>query len=238
MTARQRAWPRWNAKASSSAGRGIGNLRGRTPKIHFNKLMSYTEADGQPQPHGPAPNILFGQSHRPRAGKPRAPPVSSSDKRHHQDRTSAQRSGRALCTRNLLPLPRAISPIYLSAPLAREFLVSPRWERDYKVRAGLCRRRKLIANQPRGPAELPDLLAIPAARTALLRIRQVIYSTQGKSRDVMRWASTARTAHNLVIRRFPVAPLAVLERARPCLAGVAGSILHNKHRKALTCWWY
>jgi GntR family transcriptional regulator len=70
-------------------------------------------------------------------------------------------------------------------------------ERDYKVELGYADEEiDATAADPR----IADLLAIPR-REPLLRIRQVIYSTQGKA-VIYALGFYRSDRHNLVIRRF------------------------------------
>ena len=151
--------------------RGIGTFVAQ-PKIHFNKLMSYTEQMSARTLTAGA-RVLFAKivnDENEAAGEPFALETCYLN--------SAEFSG------------------LIEAPIARESLFAI-LERDFKVELGYADEEvDATAADPR----IAELLAIPR-REPLLRIRQVIYSTKGKAiMYVLGFYRSDR--HNLVIRRF------------------------------------
>jgi GntR family transcriptional regulator len=138
--------------------RGIGTFVS-APKIHFNKLMSYTEQMAS-RSMTAASKVLFAK------------------------------------IIETCYLSAAQFPGLLSAPLQRESLFGI-LERDYKIEIGYADEEvDATAADPR----TADLLDVPR-REPLLRIRQVIFSTNGKAvLYVLGFYRSDR--HNLVIRRF------------------------------------
>jgi len=163
------------------------------PKIHFNKLMSYTEQMAARTLTAGA-KILFAKivnDENEAAARLSLPPDSNIVKlerlRHAADEPFALET----CYLNATEFPGL-----LEAPIVRESLFAI-LERDFKVELGYADEEvDATAADPR----IADLLAIPR-REPLLRIRQVIYSTKGKA--IMYVLGFYRSdRHNLVIRRF------------------------------------
>jgi GntR family transcriptional regulator len=93
-------------------------------------------------------------------------------------------------------LPAADFPNLVSAPLGRESLFGL-LEREYKTVIAYADEE---VDATAADTRIADLLGIPK-RDPLLRIRQVIYSTKGRS--IMYVLGFYRSdRHNLVIRRF------------------------------------
>jgi GntR family transcriptional regulator len=172
--------------------RGIGTFVA-APKIHFNKLMSYTEQMSS-RSLTAGSKVLFAkvlENENEAAARLSLPPTSSIIKlerlRHAADE------------------PFALETCYLSAdefaglldaPLGRESLFGI-LERNYRVELGYADEEiDATAADPR----TSEILSIPR-REPLLRIRQLIYSTKGKA--IMYVLGFYRSdRHNLVIRRF------------------------------------
>jgi len=172
--------------------RGIGTFVA-PPKIHFNKLMSYTEQMAARTLTAGA-KILFAKvvnDENEAAARLSLPQTSSIVKlerlRHAADEPFALET----CYLNAAEFPGL-----LEAPIARESLFAI-LEREFKVELGYADEEvDATAADPR----IAELLAIPR-REPLLRIRQVIYSTKGKA--IMYVLGFYRSdRHNLVIRRF------------------------------------
>lgn len=172
--------------------RGIGTFVA-PPKIHFNKLMSYTEQMAARSLTAGA-QVLFAKivdDESEAAARLSLPPTS--------------RVVKLVRLRHAAGEPFALETCYLDAaefgglldsPIGRESLFGI-LERDYQVELGYADEEvDATAADPR----IAELLAIPR-REPLLRIRQVIYSTKGKA--IMYVLGFYRSdRHNLVIRRF------------------------------------
>src|SRR5246127_5387523 len=172
--------------------RGIGTFVAQ-PKIHFNKLMSYTEQMAA-RTLTAAAKVLFAKvvnDENEAAARLSLPPDSNIVKlerlRHAADEPFAIET----CYLDAAEF----SPL-LESPIARESLFAI-LERDFKIELGYADEEvDATAAAPR----IAELLAIPR-REPLLRIRQVIYSTKGKA--IMYVLGFYRSdRHNLVIRRF------------------------------------
>jgi len=172
--------------------RGIGTFVA-PPKIHFNKLMSYTEQMAARTLTAGA-KILFAKvvNDENEAAARLSLPPDSNILRIERLRHAAEE-------------PFALETCYLDAaefsgllevPIARESLFAI-LERDFKVELGYADEE---VDATAADTRLAELLAIPR-RDPLLRIRQVIYSTNGKA--IMYVLGFYRSdRHNLVIRRF------------------------------------
>src|SRR5579859_6463030 len=172
--------------------RGVGTFVS-APKIHFNKLMSYTEQMGSRR-LTPVSKILFGKI--------------IDNEEEATARLSLSPKSQVLKLERLRSAagePFALETCYLSAsqfsgllsaPLQNTSLFST-LERDYGVELGYSDEEvDATVADPR----TADLLGVPR-REPLLRIRQVIYSTKGKAlMYVLGFYRSDR--HNLVIRRF------------------------------------
>jgi len=172
--------------------RGIGTFVA-PPKIHFNKLMSYTEQMAA-RSLTAGSKVLFAKvvdNENEAAARLSLPPTSSILKLERLRHAAGE--------------PFALETCYLNAaefgglqnaPIGRESLFGI-LERDFNVELGYADEEvDATAADPR----TAELLAIPK-REPLLRIRQVIYSTKGKA--IMYVLGFYRSdRHNLVIRRF------------------------------------
>jgi GntR family transcriptional regulator len=172
--------------------RGIGTFVA-PPKIHFNKLMSYTEQMAV-RSLTAASKVLFAkvvENEPEAAARLSLPPMSSILKLERLRHAASE--------------PFALETCYLSAaefaglanaPIARDSLFGI-LERDFNVELGYADEEvDATAADPR----IAELLAIPR-REPLLRIRQVIYSTKAKA--IMYVLGFYRSdRHNLMIRRF------------------------------------
>jgi GntR family transcriptional regulator len=172
--------------------RGIGTFVA-TPKIHFNKLMSYTEQMAA-RSLVAASKVLQAKivENEPEVAArlsllPTAPIIKLERLRHAAEEPFALET----CY-----LSSEAFPDLLSSPLGRESLFSI-LERNYDVKLGYADEEiDATAADPR----TADLLGVPR-REPLLRIRQVIYSTAGK--PLLYVLGIYRSdRHNLVIRRF------------------------------------
>jgi GntR family transcriptional regulator len=172
--------------------RGIGTFVA-APKIHFNKLMSYTEQMAA-RSLVAGSKILFARviENEPEIAArlslhPTAPIVKLERLRHASEEPFALET----CYLSSVDFPD-----FLSAPLARESLFGL-IERDYNVKLGYADEEiDATAADPRAA----ELLGVPR-REPLLRIRQVIYSTTGKALIYVLGIYRS-DRHNLVIRRF------------------------------------
>jgi GntR family transcriptional regulator len=172
--------------------RGIGTFVAQ-PKIHFNKLMSYTEQMAA-RTLTAAAKVLFAKivdNENEAAARLSLPPDTRIIKLERLRHASGEAFALETCY-----LSAAEFPGLLDAPIARESLFGI-LERDYKVELGYADEEiDATAADPR----IAELLAIPR-REPLLRIRQIIYSTKGKA--IMYVLGFYRSdRHNLVIRRF------------------------------------
>src|SRR6267142_191171 len=172
--------------------RGIGTFVA-APKIHFNKLMSYTEQMAS-RSLTAASKILFAKimDNEPEvAARLSLPPMSSVIKLERLRHAAGEPFALETCH-----LSAAEFPGLLDTPLGRDSLFGI-LERNYKVELGYADEEvDATAADPR----IAELLGVPR-RDPLLRIRQVIYSTKGKA--IMYVLGFYRSdRHNLVIRRF------------------------------------
>ena len=172
--------------------RGIGTFVA-SPKIHFNKLISYTEQMASRSLKASS-RILFAKvvSHEQEAtARLSLPPTSAIIKLERVRQAVDEPFALETCY-----LSQAQFPDLLSAPLGRESLFAI-LERDCKVELRYADEEiDATAADPR----IADLLRVPR-NEPLLRIRQVIYSTNGKAvLYVLGFYRSDR--HNLTIRRF------------------------------------
>jgi GntR family transcriptional regulator len=172
--------------------RGVGTFVA-APKIHFNKLMSYTEQMG---------------SRSLAAGSKVLLSKIIDDEQDVNARLALSPKSKVVKLERLRHAagePFALETCYLSAaqfsglltaPLHRESLFAT-LERDYNVELGYADEEvDATAADPR----TAELLGVPK-REPLLRIRQVIYSTKGVV--ILYVLGLYRSdRHNLVIRRF------------------------------------
>jgi GntR family transcriptional regulator len=172
--------------------RGIGTFVS-APKIHFNKLMSYTEQMAS-RSLTAGSKVLFAKlidNEQETAARLSLPPTSSVIKLERLRHAAGEPFALETCY-----LSAADFPNLLDAPIGRESLFAI-LERDYEVELGYADEEiDATAADPR----TAELLAVPR-REPLLRIRQVIHSTKGKA--IMYVLGFYRSdRHNLVIRRF------------------------------------
>jgi len=172
--------------------RGIGTFVA-APKIHFNKLMSYTEQMASRSMMAGS-KILFAKvlDNEPEAAARLSLAPTSSVIRLERLRHAA---GEPFALETCY-LPSSEFPDLLVKPLSRESLFGT-LEREYKTDIGYADEEVDATAADQRTAEL---LNIPK-RDPLLRIRQVIYCTKGKA--IMYVLGFYRSdRHNLVIRRF------------------------------------
>jgi GntR family transcriptional regulator len=172
--------------------RGIGTFVA-APKIHFNKLMSYTEQMA-------ARNLVAGSKvlsarvieNEPEiASRLSLPPTAQIIKLERVRHASEEPFALESCY-----LSSADFPDLLSAPLSRESLFGL-LERDYGVKLGYSDEEIDATAADQRTAEL---LNVPR-KEPLLRIRQIIYST--KSKPLIYVLGIYRSdRHNFIIRRF------------------------------------
>ena len=172
--------------------RGIGTFVA-PPKIHFNKLMSYTEQMSV-RSLAAGSKVLFAKvidNENEAAARLSLPPTSSILKLERLRHAAGEPFALETCYLNAAEF----APLQ-DAPIGRESLFGI-LERDFHVELGYADEEiDATAADPR----IADLLAIPR-RDPLLRIRQLIYSTKGKA--IMYVLGFYRSdRHNLVIRRF------------------------------------
>jgi GntR family transcriptional regulator len=172
--------------------RGIGTFVA-PPKIHFNKLMSYTEQMAARSLTASA-KVLFAKivdNENEAAARLSLPPTSSLFKFERLRHAAGEPFALETCYLNAAEFLGL-----LDAPIGRDSLFGI-LERDFHVELGYADEEvDATAADPR----IAELLAIPR-REPLLRIRQVIYSAKGKA--IMYVLGFYRSdRHNLVIRRF------------------------------------
>jgi GntR family transcriptional regulator len=172
--------------------RGIGTFVA-PPKIHFNKLMSYTEQMSA-RSLTAGSKVLFAKlidNENEAAARLSLPPTSSLLKLERLRHAAGEPFALETCYLNA-----AEFAALQNAPIGRDSLFGI-LERDFQVELGYADEEiDATAADPR----IADLLAIPR-RDPLLRIRQIIYSTKGKA--IMYVLGFYRSdRHNLVIRRF------------------------------------
>jgi GntR family transcriptional regulator len=172
--------------------RGIGTFVA-APKIHFNKLMSYTEQMAG-RSLTASSKVLFAKlidTEPEAAARLSLPPTSSVIKLERLRHAAGEPFALETCY-----LSAAEFPGLLDVPIGRESLFGI-LERNYKVVLGYADEEvDATAADPR----IAELLSVPR-RDPLLRIRQLIFSTKGKA--IMYVLGFYRSdRHNLVIRRF------------------------------------
>jgi GntR family transcriptional regulator len=172
--------------------RGIGTFVA-APKIHFNKLTSYTEQmAGRGMTAGS--KILFAKvmsNEQEAAARLSLPPTANVVKLERLRHAGGEPFALETCYLSATEFPGL-----LDAPLGRDSLFAT-LERDYKTEIGYADEEVDATAADQRSAEL---LNVPK-RDPVLRIRQVIYSTKGKAIIyVLGFYRSDR--HNLVIRRF------------------------------------
>jgi GntR family transcriptional regulator len=172
--------------------RGIGTFVA-APKIHFNKLMSYTEQMASRSLQAGA-KVLFAKvldNEQEAAARLSLAPTSRVIKLERLRHAAGEPFALETCY-----LSAAEFPDLLSKPLGRESFFGI-LERDYKTEIGYADEE---VDATAADQRTADLLNIPK-RDPLLRIRQVIYSSKGKA--ILYVLGLYRSdRHNLVIRRF------------------------------------
>ena len=172
--------------------RGVGTFV-TTPKIHFNKLKSYTEQmAGRSLKAGS--RVLFAKlidNEQEATARLSLPPNSGVIKLERLRHAAGEPFALETCY-----LSAAEFPGLLSAPLGRDSLFTI-LERKYKVEISYADEE---IDATAADSRTAELLDIPR-REPLLRIRQVIYSSKGKAfLYVLGFYRSDR--HNLAIRRF------------------------------------
>jgi GntR family transcriptional regulator len=172
--------------------RGVGTFV-TTPKIHFNKLKSYTEQmAGRSLKAGS--KVLLAKlidNEQEATARLSLPPNSGVIKLERLRHAAGEPFALETCY-----LSAAEFPDLLSAPLGRDSLFTI-LERKYKVEISYADEE---IDATAADSRTAQLLDIPR-REPLLRIRQVIYSSKGKAfLYVLGFYRSDR--HNLAIRRF------------------------------------
>ena len=172
--------------------RGIGTFVS-APKIHFNKLMSYTEQMSSRSLTAGA-KVLFAKvldNENEAAARLSLPPTTQVIKLERLRHASGEPFALETCYLNAAEFSGL-----LDEPIGRESLFGI-LELNYKIELGYADEEvDATAADPR----IAEILSIPR-RDPLLRIRQVIYSTKGRA--IMYVLGFYRSdRHNLVIRRF------------------------------------
>ena len=172
--------------------RGVGTFVS-APKIHFNKLMSYTEQMSA-RSLTAVTEILLAKTvdNEPdAAARLSLPPAAALFKIERLRHASEEPYALETCY-----FSAAEFPALLSAPLNRESLFAI-LERDYGVKLGYADEE---VDATAADARASELLNVPR-REPLLRIRQLIYSANGK--PLLYVLGIYRSdRHNLVIRRY------------------------------------
>lgn len=172
--------------------RGVGTFVS-APKIHFNKLMSYTEQMAA-RSLTAVSKIIFSKlidNEPDAAARLSLSPTTQLVKLERVRNASGEPFALETCY-----LSSADFPGLLESPLGRDSLFAT-LERNYDVKLGYSDEEiDATAADPR----TAELLNVPR-RDPLLRIRQVIYSTKGK--PIIYVLGIYRSdRHNFVIRRF------------------------------------
>lgn len=172
--------------------RGVGTFVA-APRIHFNKLMSYTEQmSGRGLSGGSKVLVARTSDDEPEAAaRLSLPPQTSIIKIERLRQAAGEPFALETCF-----LPAADFPGLVSAPLGRESLFGL-LERDYKTNIAYADEE---VDATAADTRTADLLGVPK-RDPLLRMRQVIYSAKGRA--IIYVLGLYRSdRHNLVIRRF------------------------------------
>ena len=172
--------------------RGVGTFVS-APKIHFNKLMSYTEQMAA-RSLTAASKILCAKlidNEPDAAARLSLPPTKQLIKLERIRHASGEPFALETCY-----LAEEEFPGLLSAPLGRDSLFAT-LERNYNIKLGYADEE---IDATAADLRTAELLNVPR-RDPLLRIRQVIYSTKGK-RVLYVLGIYRSDRHNLVIRRF------------------------------------
>jgi GntR family transcriptional regulator len=172
--------------------RGVGTFVS-APKIHFNKLMSYTEQMAA-RSLTAASQVLMAKSidNEPDAAARLAlPPGAQLIKLERLRHASGEPYAFETCYFSASDFPGL-----LNAPLNRESLFAL-LERDYGVKLGYADEE---VDATAADARTSELLKVQR-REPLLRIRQLIYSANGK-RIMYALGMYRSDRHNLMIRRY------------------------------------
>ena len=172
--------------------RGAGTFVA-VPKIHFNKLMSYTE---QMSSRGLVPRtrvlvakvIEHEQEIAARLGLPAASQVLKIQR--------LRLTGEEPFALETCYLPASDFPDLASAPLGRSSLFAI-LEHDYATKLAYADEE---VDATTADAEIAEMLSVPRG-ASVLRIRQIIYSVQGKA-TIYGIGFYRSERHSLVIRRF------------------------------------
>ena len=172
--------------------RGIGTFVS-APKIHFNRLMSYTEQMASRNLTASS-QVLFARildDEQEAAARLSLPPKSRIIKFERLRHAAGEPFALETCH-----LSEAQFPGFLQAPLDRESLFAI-LKQTYKIELGYADEE---VDATAADARTAELLEV-ARREPLLRIRQVIYSKKGTV--ILYVLGLYRSdRHNLVIRRF------------------------------------
>jgi GntR family transcriptional regulator len=172
--------------------RGVGTFVS-APKIHFNKLMSYTEQMAARSLNATS-EILFAkiiENEPDAAARLSLPPVTPLIRIERLRRASEEPYAYETCYFSAEEF-----PTLLSAPLQRDSLFAV-IERDYGIKLGYADEE---VDAIAADARSSELLNVPR-RDPLLRIRQLIYSAEAK--PLMYVVGIYRSdRHNLHIRRY------------------------------------
>jgi GntR family transcriptional regulator len=172
--------------------RGIGTFVA-TPKIHFNKLMSYTEQMAARSLNAGSKilelKIIDNEPEvAARLSLPPTEPIIKLERLRHAAEEPFALETCYLSAKEFPELP--------NAPLGRESLFSI-LERNYDVKLGYADEE---VDATAADPQTAELLGVPR-REPLLRIRQVIFSTKGKAL-IYALGIYRSDRHNLLIRRF------------------------------------
>jgi len=172
--------------------RGIGTFVS-APKIHFNRLMSYTEQMASRNLTANS-QVLFAKildDEQEAAARLSLPPKSRIIKLERLRHAAGEPFALETCH-----LSEAQFPGFLEAPLGSESLFAI-LKQSYKIELGYADEE---VDATAADARTAELLEVPR-REPLLRIRQVIYSKKGTI--ILYVLGLYRSdRHNLVIRRF------------------------------------
>ena len=172
--------------------RGIGTFVS-APRIHFNRLMSYTEQMASRNLIASS-QVLFARildDEQEAAARLSLPPKTRIIKLERLRHAAGEPFALETCH-----LPEAQFPVFLQAPLGSESLFAI-LKQTYKMELGYADEE---VDATAADARTAELLEVPR-REPLLRIRQVIYSKKGTV--ILYVLGLYRSdRHNLVIRRF------------------------------------
>ncbi len=185
-------WPAWSARAWSERRRGAGTFVA-TPKIHFNKLMSYSEHMSS-RGLVPRTRILVAKiiEHEAEiAARLGLPATTALVKIERLRQTGDDPFALETCY-----LPASEYADLVNAPLGRVSLFAT-LEHDYGVDLAYADEE---VDATAAEANIAELLGVPRG-ASVLRIRQVIYSSKGKA-TIYGVGFYRSERHTLFIRRF------------------------------------